>query len=581
MIRKVIFGAVFLLACMSMSALEITRYVSPIGTGDGMTPENPTADLGAMLELGAKVDRLTLNVAPGFYKLNTRDTGAPLTFKNIILDGSWNGEGTSDKVHINYKNITFVNSILHKVSFGGNGTIQGGQMLNCVAENGLLRAVLGRGDCTFIHCESKGFKAGNSIDYNKTDNVVLRNCSARDGDYGFEGDNLNQLYVFDSSFVNNKSGGCNISGCKLAYFSDCDFSLNRGYGAVRLIEFDNSGIASFDRCKFEANDVTYNHIGNIYVHSNVSFNDCAFTYNTESHLDSHGIIYLCRPDFRFLNCTFMNNTGGITLESLYPSENQIVNCAFWNNPKGNIYAGELDVPLLSCAMDICTGIPELDAQKGVIKLTEANKGFRDNGASIELEPNSILINRGQPRSMEGFDINKHPRNVFGGTDIGCSEFISSPGLWKPDSLEVMIDYLPYKQCKASVGGKDYYTLQPQILVDACDAHIQELHKDFIYLDWMPVKPKILEGKYIERHLPDVGGGYIVDVLYKDGEGEAWWYPADSMHYDTFKDRPTVKIVDNKVKFIKPATANKPASANRPAASKAGAARKRPVSKTRR
>ena len=141
--KNLIFGAVFLLACMSMSALEITRYVSPIGTGDGMTPENPTADLGAMLKLGAKVEQVNLKVNPGFYHLDFDSDAGGVTFKNIILDGTWGDGGPSDVVHIDYPAVTFVNSQLYKVSFGGSGTIQGGQMFNCVAEKGQLRAIWG------------------------------------------------------------------------------------------------------------------------------------------------------------------------------------------------------------------------------------------------------------------------------------------------------------------------------------------------------------------------------------------------------------------------------------------------------
>lgn len=571
--KNLIFGAVFLLACMSMSALEITRYVSPIGTGDGMTPENPTADLGAMLKLGAKVEQVNLKVNPGFYHLDFDSDAGGVTFKNIILDGTWGDGGPSDVVHIDYPAVTFVNSQLYKVSFGGSGTIQGGQMFNCVAEKGQLRAILGNGSCAFQHCKCKGFVAEN-WNYNSNDDVLLLDqCEAKDGEYGFYGKHLNRLEVFDCKFNNNLAGGVKIDGLKECIFWGCAFNMNEGEGALRLTELDNAGTAEFAFCEFEGNRVTNNHSYCIYIHGNVSFKDCVFANNYGKNSDSEGIVYLARPDFRFTNCTFIDNfNGGIRLESFYPSENQIVNCAFWNNNKRNIiYKGDADVPILNCAMDYCTGIPELDAQKGVITLTEANKGFSYNGLTVVVEPNSILINKGQPRSLYDMDINYHPRNIFGGTDIGCTEFISAPGLWQPESLVLRIDELTYQLCKTTVGGVNYYALLPELMVKSENPHIESSWEDFIYLDTMPVAPKVIDGKYLERHMFDGKGGLLVDVMYKDDFGS--WGVVATSHYSSTKDRPTVKIVDNQVKFIKPATTNKPT------ASKAGTAKKSTATKS--
>lgn len=482
-------------------------------------------------------------------------------------------------VHIDYPAVTFVNSILYKVSFAGSGTIQGGQMLNCVAEKGQLRAVLGNGYCRFEQCKSKGFVGENWNYGSNNDALFLDGCEAKDGEYGLRGNHLNSLQVVDCKFDCNSSGGVNIDGCKEAYFIDCNFFMNNGYGAVRLIEFDNAGTAMFVRCEFEGNRVTYNQSYNINIHSNVSFYDCAFVDNYGKGMDSEGIVYLARPDFRFTNCTFIDNVGGgIRLESFYPSENQIVNCAFWNNNKRNIiYKGDADVPILNCAMDYCTGIPELDAQKGVITLTEANKGFSYNGLTVVVEPNSILINKGQSRALVDHDLNKHPRNAFGGTDIGCTEYVSSPGIWQPDSLVLRIDELSYQLCKATVGGIKYYVLLPE-LEAVTGAQIEFFSTDFIYLDTMPVAPKVIDDIYLERHLSDGNGGYVGDILRRDND-KYEWYAYDRMKYSSAKDRPTVKIVNDEVKFVMPTTTNKPATANKPTASKAGTAKKSTATKS--
>lgn len=579
--KNLIFGAVILLACMNMSALEITRYVSPIGTGDGMTPENPTADLGAMLELGAKVDQLYLYVNPGFYHLDfNMDTGGP-TFKNVMLDGSWGDGGPSDMVHIDCTALTFVNSILYKVSFGGSAAIEGGRMIRCKSEEGRLGAILRSGDCYFERCMCKGFFAENWAVGSNNDDVIMDKCFAMDGLYGFKGEHLNGLYVSDSRFCSSSEDGCSFD-CKDGSFKNCAFNMNKGHGAVWIGWGSDNSYVYFENCEFVSNEKTYRQGHIVNVASQVNFNNCLFADNIDNSADSHGIVNVMRQNSWFCNCTFVDNTGGICLQEFDPTSSTIINCAFWNNGKNNIYAGgREDVPLVSCAMDQGTGIPELDAEKGIIMLTEANKGFRFTGTEIEIDPNSILVNRGYPQTMEMMDLYWHPRNAFGATDIGCREFFSTPGLWKPESTQITVEAGTYTICKAIVNGENYYCMLPAEMAsaDEIDININSHNSDLIYLDKMPVAPKVLEGKYIERHMAEVNGGFLVDVMYKDDFGR--WRVADTYNYSSAKDRPTVKIVDNKVKFIKPATANKPTTANKPAASKAGTAKKRPASKPRR
>lgn len=120
------FVTAILLTGQSLSALTVTRFVSPTGTGDGMTEQNPTSDLGSVLAIGAKVDLLELKVAPGFYSLNLPDTGEGVAFSNIVLDGAWHQEGSSDKVRINYPGIEFINSQITNVSFSGSVSVNGG-----------------------------------------------------------------------------------------------------------------------------------------------------------------------------------------------------------------------------------------------------------------------------------------------------------------------------------------------------------------------------------------------------------------------------------------------------------------------
>lgn len=61
-------------ACaMPSAAVEITRYVSATGSGNGQTPESPAPDLYGVLKLSRQVDALTVYVTPGIYELPNDD----------------------------------------------------------------------------------------------------------------------------------------------------------------------------------------------------------------------------------------------------------------------------------------------------------------------------------------------------------------------------------------------------------------------------------------------------------------------------------------------------------------------------
>lgn len=331
---------------------------------------------------------------------------------------------------------------------------------------------------------------------------------------------------------------------------------------MRFVDFDKSSKVLFDKCQFLFNEVTSNHAYNLYVYSGATFRDCLFVGNKEKDYDRHGIVHLVRPDFLFVNCTFIDNKGAIELENYYPSNTQIVNCAFWNNGSTNVYAGgSEEVPLLSCAMDHGTGVPELDAQKGIILLTDENKGFKFTGTDVELQPNSVLVNNGSARSLLDTDLYRHPRNAFGATDIGCVEFVSAPGLWQPDSISVSTNMWDYGLAKAIVGSDTYYCLFPERRVQDNDYGVESYFNDIIYLDKMPVKPKTLsDGMLIERHTDD-SGNFLVDVLKFD-DSDLMWTPIAVERYTSEKDRPTVKVVDGEIKFVKPQKAVAPGTAKK-------------------
>lgn len=556
MLKKFLIFSIVLTGAMNLQALEITRYVKSGATGDGMTAETPSGDLGSMLALSAKVDRLSLMVAPGTYTINVRDTGSGVSYSNVELNGSWGAENTTtDKVRINYPGVGFQNSDLYNVSFSGSVQIDGGTLIECSADKQMGMAV-GSGDVQLFSCKAQTFRAEN-WGHASGRSIFLFDCtSTKGGGYGLYAKDIDVIDAEKCKFSDNNEGGVNIENCKTVYFTDCEFCFNSGDGAVRLVCFDNSASSCFNRCEFIGNDVTNNNQHNIFIYSDVSFYDCLFAANREKGYDRKGFIHLVRPDFMVCNCTFVDNLGALELEGYYPAKYQIANCAFWNNGATVVHstAGN-DVPLLCCAMDHGTGIPELDAQKGIIMLTQANKGFRFNGANIDIEPNSVLINQGAERPIDDFDIHGHPRTVLGGTDIGCTEFLSTPGMWKADTTKICTPKGNYLLYSTKLNETNYYLLANDAITSSGEMHFHEYDWDIIYLDKMPVKPKthtLDNGNVLfERHFENKNdNSFIANLVSKDAN-RGRWKSYTSSSYSTAKERPVVKIVDGKARFIKP------------------------------
>lgn len=549
--KKLILTLCLCCTCAALHALEITRYVSIGGTGDGLTPETPTADLGEVLSLSTKVDYLTVYVAPGFYSLNVVDYGEGVAFRNVTLDGTWKKEDPDEKVRINYPGVTFSNSFIRSVSFSGNVVIDGGVMHDSDADKVIYASFDSGTNVELINCEAKSFA---SAFYGYGKNVYLRMayCYADKGSYGLQTKNVHFIECNDCKFREQSEGGINIDNSLFCFFADCEFGFNSGDGAVRVTNFDKDSKAFFYKCEFTDNYVTNNHAYNMFLSSpGLRFYDCLFAENTVKDIDRKGFVHIANPDFMIMNCSFINNKGGVEMESFYPDNNQIVNCLFWNNGKTVAYAGGYDVPMQACAMDHGTGIPELDREKGLILLTDDNKGFEYNGMHIVLQPNSPLVNAGVSRAMSDTDLYGHARSAFGGTDIGCVEFVGAQGLWTvdPSQQAFEIEGKKYLLCKATANGVDYYSLIPES-VDLATYSFPSYFYDWLYLDTMPVKPVLHEGKYIERHTKTPNGKFKVDVY--EGSKYGGFYLKKSEEYSSAAQRPKVKITGDNVELVKPA-----------------------------
>lgn len=549
-----------LLASVQMRAIEIERWVSIGGTGDGTTPEAPTSDLGAVLDMSFKVDKLTVHVVPGFYTINVPRDGSEKVFPNVYLDGTWKQEGY-EKVRINSW-VAFTGSFVQNVSSAGNLTMRGGVLVDCESDK-TISTIYNTDDVYMTDCRAKSFWAESWT--GSRPSLTMVRCHALDGGYGLQAKGLDNVNCIKCEFSNQEEGGVNIDNCMFVTFRSCEFTDNKGDGAVRVTCFDRKAYTGFTECQFLDNKVTNNHSHNFLITTETRFFDCLFAGNTEKSYDHKGFVHLSRPDFQFINCTFIDNSGAIEAEAANTDDSAVINCAFWNSgsdmvslPNGGA------VNFGNNATNHGSGIPELDRENGIILLTESNKGFTYRrgalGAELELEPSSVLVNKGRNRGFNTTDIFSQARTVFGGTDIGCREMVWGEGLWTPTDQTLTVDNCEFVMCKATVGGTDYYALvSPSKIEDGRVTEFGNLGSIFwIYLDTMPVAPKVHDGKYLERTVKTASGEYEIDVI---GFNQVWyWIILDSTTYSSAKERPTVKITDSGIQFIKPAAPAKPAAA---------------------
>lgn len=201
--KKLALAISFMLTAMGLNAITVTRYVSPDGTGNGMTPETPTSDIAAMLAIGSKVDGLNLKVAPGVYSIKSTSSDWS-SIKNVVFDGTWNNEGTEDKVRISTKDISFANCNIKNVSFSGDLVLHGGNLIDCESDK-IITIDINDADANIINCKAAGFRA--EAWSRKNSKLFLKDCKTTGNTgYGLWGKGLGRLIALGAISAIIKKG---------------------------------------------------------------------------------------------------------------------------------------------------------------------------------------------------------------------------------------------------------------------------------------------------------------------------------------------------------------------------------------
>lgn len=427
------------------SALEITRYVSATGTGDGLTPENPTSNLESVLSLGKKVDCVIILVTPGIYDIKGSGIeDAP--YQNVHLYGVNNFVDRDNPgqlpPQINCPHASFLHSIVGNVDFSGSLGFQSSQFSYITAGKHIHAYVNDNEELLISGVNCTGFTFEN---YNGLASIRLFRCNANGGTYGLQSKHADVTAVL-CRFSNCKAGGVSMDTGR-AYFEDCEFLNNAGNGGAFVWSLDQQ-ISSFKNCFFMGNttDDRDRGAGLTVLGTGVMLSNCVFDDNKGAGRMADKLVGAFRcfsSRFYVESCLFTDNAGGV-MTNAYPGENRLTdisiqNTAFFKNGEDIIAPNGFDITRSRCATDHGSGIPELDSQEGLV-IVNGKDMCGDNPAEkylgiywdgennmFRLAENSCLINAG----MTQYDSDYYGtwRTALGGSDIGPFEYT---GILSPD-----------------------------------------------------------------------------------------------------------------------------------------------------
>lgn len=569
---------VFFAATLTTNAIEITRYVAENGTGDGMTKENPSGNLKAILELSHKVDAVTIYAEPGTYEVPlVEEVDARPRYRNIYLYGG--GE-------------TGLNKANDKTVIKGDLEIIGGLVANV---------------------DFKGANYKNRFGYQMTGtlrttacNVYFTNATALEFKTKAGDDNFITGVTANSLYINNPNGrythtsvtvyntivangrGLFLEGGVLGYFSFCDFFYNeRGaflnckegtlFDDCRFVGNNKEGGAKvdvitddiavyFNRCVFADNVTTERDCSSAVCGiAPFALQNCLIMNNRSANIQRNdnarrwGAVEIHRSQTRISNCTFYKNGDAAIFywmersDHANASDSQIFNCMFLKNRLSYVsYYSETSPKMMYCAADFGSDIPELDAQNHNIRITEASAKMAvdEDRYLVELQEGSPLINAGFLQFSN--DINHMSHLMFDGTDIGCVEYI---GKWEKASPEstLKIKDETYVKLKASYNGSAYYAYMPAAQTDGGPV----APFGALYAGNNLQQPKVYaDGRYAVTYM-NIGARKAA-LLNQSGTPRIW-YVLENLYYDNAA--PVAKLVNNRWRLETPA-AGKPAPAKK-------------------
>lgn len=491
-----IFLIVFaLFVTISANALEIIRYVSQGASGDGLTKESPTGDLKKVLDLSRNVDGLTIYLEPGTYNLPPlSDINNRTKYNNVTI---WGG-GCSGIY--NTENKSVINGDLYinggavlNIDFKGSriedqwspNVIEGSLHLigcNIFYSNASALEVetVNGNDLSLIEVTAKSLSIHPWRTGSAKSNVHLLNCKFDMGQgASFSGVRLNAV---NCSFSQNVDAtGISLNNCEGSVLSRCSIIGNHGFGGVTINDLTDNIDVVLDGCIISENVSTRGDYSSaITTRSPILLKSCLVAGNHSilkmkgaSYYNQHkGAIELCRTGSRFENCTFVNNKDAVIYYSMSIGDHNRIsfptftNCVFLNNGKPYISTCEKSPIMSYCAADFSSDIPELDAERHMLRITEQTAGIIiNNNVEVKLQDGSPLINVGLPTA--NLDLNGNCHLMLGGTDLGCVEYT---GEWvKSDSQqEIRFGDMDYTMMETTYKNRKYFTYMPASTLDKRD-----------------------------------------------------------------------------------------------------------------
>ena len=553
LMKKIVLIYLATLCCVCVNAVDIKRYVKEGGTGNGLTWEAPTGDLASVLGLASQVDNLTVYVGEGSY------VGDFVIPSNVSVTGKYDGKDgyINGNLHTLFIGDITLNSFLGYAEVEGSVKMCNATMVQVTVSdsrqeygvwvenaNGLDKSLL------------KGcIITNNNIGLQLTYGVAeLERCvvyqNKKWGVYGKRG----HLEARFCQFSENASTGIQMYStdvsCRLYR---CYISENKGggfHGAETRDAMYTDSRQRFISCSF-FNNHSQSTGSAIWARSRVYVDNSLFLFNQSEAADG-AAIYCMFDGNQFVNCTIMNNKGGVCLSKNFGDrpggepDPLLVNCALWNNGEDFVNPFNRTYKLQTCAMQTGgSGIPELDAERGLILLEAENEGTTPGGMYIALDstlvpkPGSCLINRGTPlNDTEALDYNGRHIGALGGTDIGACEY-QGEYKWVPNILGMKFFNIDYRLASTTYNGTAYYSLIPKGCEDPDTKRIETTFAT-IYLGTKrnayaaipdtPFMAVYREGKPGEKAL--------CNILAKDeNEGIFRW---NYVEYISGKTRPVVK-----------------------------------------
>ena len=181
----------------------------------------------------------------------------------------------------------------------------------------------------------------------------------------------------------------------------CYISENKGggfHGAETRDAMYTDSRQRFISCSF-FNNHSQSTGSAIWARSRVYVDNSLFLFNQSEAADG-AAIYCMFDGNQFVNCTIMNNKGGVCLSKNFGDrpggepDPLLVNCALWNNGEDFVNPFNRTYKLQTCAMQTGgSGIPELDAERGLILLEAENEGTTPGGMYIAFS--SVVSNMDQ------------------------------------------------------------------------------------------------------------------------------------------------------------------------------------------